>query len=412
MRDINKTAYIFSIVLIVLCNKTSFSAQTNFNKKSLEVLFNEAQKTNNKTKKIEYLQDFVSLAKKEKKKNKIFAGYYLLASAYNNQTKLTYLDSIINVTKNAPTKNYPSIAYNAKAIYLQNQGLNQKAIDNFLLSNKYAYVGNNETIINLNNFAIASVKRTIEEYEEAKILFKKTLNFSNVKNISSLNTISLISLSNVSYELEEVDSATYYNKLGISKTLKNNDVKNYHHFAVNQGIVHYIKKEYDIALDSLLKHKPYFLKNKDSINLSYIHFYLGKIYQDKGDKELATKYYKKIDSLLNLKLNLTPKFRESYVYLINKFKQENDLKNQLFYIERLLDFDSVVYSKTNYLSKTIFKEYDIPNLKKEKKNIVKKMNDDHALFVKSISIIGALLGIAILFLIYQSYKRKQYKKSF
>jgi tetratricopeptide (TPR) repeat protein len=189
-------------------------------------------------------------------------------------------------------------------------------------------------------------------------------------------------------------------------------MKNYHHFAVNQGIVHYIKGEYQIALDSLLKHKPYFLKNKDSINLSYIHFYLGKIYQDKGAKELATKYYKKIDSLLNLKLNLTPKFRESYVFLINKFKQEKDFKNQLFYIEKLLEFDSVVNSKTNYLSKTIFKEYDIPKLKQEKKSIIKKMKEDHTLFIKTMILMCSLLFVVILFLVYQFYKRKVYKKKF
>lgn len=414
MEKYKKLYYNLFVILFLLNSLTLFS-QNHLDKlkeKSLSELFSLYQKASLKKEKIEYIKAFINVAKKEKKKKRILAGYYILSSFSVDEQKLMYCDSIINLTKNNPIQNHPSAAYNVKAIFYESKGYYEKALDNYLLSNKFAANENNMQLFFLNIYSIASIKRIIGEYDEAKILFKQSLNYfkTNENNINYLNSI--IGLSNLSYELKEIDSATYYNKLGAHESLIFKDLEKYHHFATNQGIIHFINGENEIALDSINKHKFYFFKNKDSINLSYVHFYLGKIYDSKGLKKLATKHHKKIDSLLNFKLDLTPKFRESYEFLINQYKQDKDLKNQLFYIKKLMDFDSVINSKENYLSKTIFKEYDIPKLNSEKLSIQKKMKDDKTIFKNIIITFSIILITSIFFLIYQFQKKKLYKKRF
>ncbi len=401
---------IISVFIIIIFTQFSYGQKVTSDK-----LFESYQNAETKESKIKYVVAFLKQSKKEKNNQKILAGYYILSNLFDNDKKLSYLDSIINITKFNPTKHQPSIAYNAKAIYLQKKGEYEKAIDNYILSNKFATSTNSEDLHFLNNFNLGTIKRIIGEYHESLKLFRKCFIFTKKSSNSGYDSNHLktiISLSNVHYELKNIDSATYYNKLGISIANKYKKLSKYHHLGLSQGIIHFINDEEKIALDSINKHKNYFIIKNDSANLSYAYFYLAKIYANKGLTKKAVNHHKKIDSLLSFKKDLTPKFRDSYIFLINHYKKENDLKNQLLYIKRLMEFDSILNSKTNYLNKVIFKEYDIPKLKLEKENIKKEMAQKSVSFKKTIYVISFLLLLAIIFLIYQYQKRKIYKERF
>lgn len=140
--------------VFIVCAFVFFTQQLFTQQLSTSELFELYEKADSKEKRIEFAKAFLKQSKKENNKKRIVTGYYLLAYEFNNETKLTYLDSIINITKNKPTKHQPATAYNAKGIYLKKKGDYERAIDNFILSNKFATLPNNKSIYFLNNFSL------------------------------------------------------------------------------------------------------------------------------------------------------------------------------------------------------------------------------------------------------------------
>ena len=402
--------------VFIICAAVFFTQQLFSQQLSTGELFELYEKADGKEKRIEFAKAFLKQSKKENNKKRIVTGYYLLAYENKNELRLSYLDSIIELTKNKPIGHHPAIAFNEKAKHLQKNGQFKKAIDNYILSNKFASFSNDKYLSFNNSFNIATIKRFIGEYQESINLFRKCLSFiaKEINNPQFHNSYlkTITSLSNGYYELKKIDSAAYYNNLGVHKSIEYGNKEVFHHLCLNQGIVEFLKGNDEAALDSINKHKLYFFKKNDSVNLSYIYFYLAKINSNKGLTKKAVSNYKKIDSLLSFKEDLTPKFRSSYIFLINYFKKERDLKKQLFYVNKLVFFDSIINSKTNYLSKTIFKEYDIPNLKLEKEKIKKELDQKSISFRNQIFFILFLLLLTIIFLIYQYQKRKIYKQNF
>ena len=338
--------------VFIVCAFVFFTQQLFTQQLSTSELFELYEKADSKEKRIEFAKAFLEQSKKENNKKRIVTGYYLLAYENKNNLRLSYLDSIIQLTKNKPIGHHPAIAFNEKAKHLQKNGQFKRAIDNYILSNKFASFSNDKYLSFYNNFNIATIKRFIGEYQESINLFRKCLLFITKKvnkpqfHDSYLKTV--VSLSNGYYELKKIDSAAYYNKLGVHKSIEYGNREVYHHLCLNQGIVDFLKGKDEAALDSINKHKSYFLKKNDSINLSYIYFYSAKINSNRGLTKEAVSNYKKVDSLLSFREDLTPKFRSSYIFLINHFKKERDLKKQLLYVNKLVSFDSVINSKTNY----------------------------------------------------------------
>jgi AraC-like DNA-binding protein len=416
MANCKKIYFLIVTYFFISSHLTTWSQTVNdtLRDKSLEELFNLYSTSTVKNEQIKFINAFVYVAKKKNIKKRVLAGYQILSSLYDGEKKILYLDSVINLSKNAPIKNYPTVAYNSKAIYYHGKGDYKNALENYLQSNKFAEIEKNEQLIFLNTYSIGTIKRKIGEFDEALLLYRFCLSYSkkDLSKNSYTYLLTLLAMSNVFYELKEVDSAKYYNRLGVKESLKQQDIEKYHHFSANQGIIHFIEKRYETALDSLSKHTPYFEKNKDTMNLAYIYFYLGKLYDSKATKKEAVKYHKKIDSLFNPNSKYTKEFRESFEYLISYYKEENDLKKQLFYINKLMYFDSISNATDNYLSKKIFKEYDIPKLKKEKAFIQSEMEKSNVKF-KSIIALFTCIVLGLLFLLYhQFHKRKKYKKRF
>ena len=416
MANCKKIYFLIVTYFFISSHVTTWSQTQNdtLRDKSLEELFNLYSTSTVKNEQIKFINAFVYVAKKKNIKKRVLAGYQILSSLYDGEKKILYLDSVINLSKNAPIKNYPTVAYNSKAIYYHEKGDYKNALENYLQSNKFAEIEKNEQLIFLNTYSIGTIKRKIGEFDEALLLYRFCLSYSkkDLSKNSYTYLLTLLAMSNVFYELKEVDSAKYYNRLGVKESLKQQDIEKYHHFSANQGIIHFIEKRYETALDSLSKHTPYFEKNKDTMNLAYIYFYLGKLYDSKATKKEAVKYHKKIDSLFNPNSKYTKEFRESYEYLISYYKEENDLKKQLFYINKLMYFDSISNANDNYLSIKIFKEYDIPKLKKEKAFIQSEMEKSNVKF-KSIITLFTCIVLGLLFLLYYQFsKRKKYKKRF
>lgn len=414
----NKSSFQFLFLILIFSNFLGFG-QTEIDtlqQKNYEELLNIFNTETDLKKRKNSTEAWIKKAKREKNRKKIIVGYYNSSQLYNDITKLKYCDSIIALTTENSYPFFPTLAHLSKAYFYQEKGDFKKAIDNFLLANKYAQINDKTELIIISNYSIGTIKRKIGEYEGALKLYRENLPYAKKilteqKN-SSHYLKTLIAISNVFYELKSLDSASYYNKLGVAESIRFYSMPNFHHFSVNEGIVHFLRDNYDIAVDSLKQHNIYFRKMNDRKNLSYTYFYLGKTYDAKNEENKSINYFKKVDSIFQIEKDISPYTRESYDYLISHYKRNNDLKNQLFYINRLMKFDSIVNSDNLYLNKKIFKEYDIPKLISEKQSILDQMKKKEEKFSRITYFISTILLILIGVLIIQYRKRNIYKRRF
>ena len=140
------------------------------------------------------------------------------------------------------------------------------------------------------------------------------------------------------------------------------------------------------------------IESKAVANLCYAYFHLGKISSYYSEEEKAIYYFKKVDSIFLASKFILPKPREIYESLINYYKEKEDIRKQLYYTERLLQVDSVLTRDYKKLIHTLHKEYDTPELKRQKKQLEASLNKKDKgitflVFVTLIISIGSMLAL-------------------
>lgn len=407
--------------IIAFCNNILSHGQQRVNlidslkNKTYNELFISLNKSENLEQKELYANYIIKKAKKEKNDKLLLAGYHTQAIVNNNTLLLKYCDSIIELTELKSDKTYPAHAYQLKGDYYFNLRDYKKALENYLKVSNYANKHKNKILIFKSKDNIGSIKRKIGEKEAALKLFKENFlyakeNLEEIEISSYLNSISAIA--NIYNDLNLPDSSSYYNRIGLMESNKYNDVWSSHHFSLNEGLSLYHNESYFEAIDSIEKHIPYFENTEHKTNLSLAYYYCGKSYEKINKPKKAIVYYKKVDTIFQKVNSIYPNARKAYVQLINYFKQENDIENQLLYINQLIKVDSIFHSEEIYLNKGIFKEYDIPKLSKEKQDIINKMENDELKFNKIILLISIILLLSLIVLVYQYQLRRRYKKKF
>ncbi len=411
------------ISLFVLLTTTSlytYGQQTsdslvNLTYNELRELFTANIKDSLKSK--QYATAYLSKSKKQNDSLNIATGYYLksIISTRNNK-RIRLYDSIIRFSKTLRNKNFPSIAYLDKGTILFNERQFKKALDNYILAKKYNNGGNKEFLNFLINRCIASLKNRTENNIEALDLYRKCWNYAVYKKLKESqpdNYFSLLaSLSNSLRKNGLIDSSLIYNNKGLieAKKLKLDD--NYYHFVLNNGVINYHKKNYLTAYDSIKKGLNHSRKIMDKPNMAVAYYYLAKIneYERKTDKMLF--HLKKMDTVFLNNNDILPYLRNGYEILISHYKNENNLKAQLTYINRLIKVDSILHTNEVYLNKNIIKEYDIPRLVNEKQIIIDQIKNNESKKARFILWLFLILIILSIILFYQYRKKQLYKKRF
>ncbi|WP_340064057.1 helix-turn-helix domain-containing protein [Ascidiimonas aurantiaca] len=362
-----------------------------------------------------YARIIIEKAKKENNSEFLVMGYHTMAVLFNDATQLVYCDSIIELTRLNSNEYYPLKAYQLKGDYFFNLKDYVRALDNYLLVSEIAKKYKNEKQYFKINENIGVIKRQINEKEEALQLFKANFKYAkqNLKSIDTLSYLNSITfLANIYNDLELADSASYYNQLGFKESKAFGKKYYTHHFSLNEGVSLYYKQRYKEAIDSLKKHIPFFENTPEKSNLSLGYYYLGKSYANVKVADSALLYFKKVDTIFQEKAIIYPISRQAYLELITYYKQKGDLNNQLLYINQLIKVDSLLHSEELYLNKGIFKEYDIPRLRSEKKEVMNKMKKNSVQYKIVIYLISGFLLLAVGFLVLQYNKKQLYKKRF
>ena len=366
-------------------------------------------------KKAFYTEKLIAKAKKEDNIFRISQGYHILTSIYKDQRILQYADSIIDITKFNDTLGYPARAYQIKGDYFYRKNMYQKALDNYLQFSFHAKKGTDKNLIFNSNYYIAVTKRRAGNVKEALEMHRENFLYAKVHK-QSLNQISYLNsitaLVNLYNEKKDIDSAMYYSLYGFKEASELRQKKYISHFSLSQGVVHHFKSEFSIAIDSIEKQIPYLESINHYRNLEFAYYYTGESYRKLNQPEKANLYFKKVDTIFQKTQSLFPTLRDNYTRLIDYYKEKNDYKNQIIYLDRLIKVDSISSANNEYLKKEILVKYDVPKLKSDREQALRDLKTQESyhrniVIILSICILLLIIGFSI-----QYRKRKNYKKRF
>jgi AraC-like DNA-binding protein len=399
--------FLFS-VSISLCQEKNNLKKLDYDQ--LRNIYNNSQRVSEKEK---IATIYLSRAKNEKNNIRIAKGYYLKALLNFKTDKikaLKLLDSSILYSKNDRKDTlYPMAPYCDKAIILTEQHRYKDAITNYKLAEKAALTNNIDFYYIIRGNIAITKSENLGEVEEALVLYKECYNYYKNKSTRSKKYLldyhySIFGLADVYKSLKQVDSCAFYNKLGYIET-KATKNENFHYmFILNEGANQILKKNYKAAIDSINKALPKLESLKNTENIFASFFYYGKAYEGLNKNELAVINYKKVDSIYELNNEImTPEFTSGYRFLIKYYKQKNDNKNQLKYLSKYMEIDSVLQNNYKELNNLLKKEYDFPYLQRDKEALINSLKNKNNYFIWGV--VGLIVLILILILYQQSMKK-------
>ncbi|CAM4155296.1 helix-turn-helix domain-containing protein [Gillisia limnaea] len=349
----------------------------------------------------------VSKSKKENNPIELARAFYHLIFIEESQLALAYADSIILITENSDHKSYPTLGYTLKANLFYDQGKFQPALDNFLKAYNLALEKENKEDQGEISLAIAAIRNINGQHYAAADLYKRSLNLLKQNEnfpdayYEDYSTL-LYNLSLTYLRLSQIDTAKFYVRKGLklAQSLKKTD--DFRDFVLVDAQINYYQKDYKKSKDSLLKYINKLEGTERAIKL----YYLGKIEKFLKNDKLAMAYFKEIDSIVSLSGDPFGEVKDVYQQLIIYSVLEDNEKEQIEYIEKLIHNDSILSSAQENVNNQVVIAYDIPDLKRQKLKAEKQLE------AKTFYIIGIAVfaGIAILIGIYFFLRSRNIRK--
>ena len=411
------------IVLLFLCS--SLNAQNNLDSlknKSYKELHSLFFKTKNYEQKELISSFYLRKAKKENNIREASIGYEKKHHLYGNTKKgMIYADSLIIFSLKDNNFLAATNTLIGLGSYYYNKKNIKKSLDYYLKAREYA---DNKSVYNKINYSLGLIKTRLGKHREALNIFKEVLSYreknyeerKNLKGYYKYPKSSVLSskyaVANSYKDLNLLDSASYFNKIGMKESAEIKKYGLYHLFVLNQGTVDYLNKSYKVAIDSLKIAEKYFRRKKDVYNYAETSYYLGESYLKINNTKEAIFYFKKVDSAFNVSPILLPITRNSFEHLINHYKNKKDLRKQLKYLVQLKKMDSVYLAYGTYSNNKFLKEYDLPLIIGETKKINALLEKRRQFLNNVIGAITVVLIGVLSLLVFQYRRRKLYKARF
>lgn len=361
-----------------------------------------------------YANIILSKGKREKSNNFIYDGYYKIAhiKGLKHESGHPYADSLLKITQNIDTKEYPAKAHIIKGILFNYEFKYNEALDQYIKAQELSKNKNSDQFYYIKKL-VGILKTATGENEEALPLFLEYYNYQkqklNTKDEDIKSYIgSIFSVANCYNKAKQYKNAQTYINIGIKECNKYKDYTHYPYFISATGITNYYLKNYKKSSESHLEAEKSFVKNNDHWNLAITYYFLGKINYDLHEEENAMKYFIKTDSVLSISKDFDPITRDSYEILIDYYKKNGDKENQLKFIDKLFFADNIINNSKQYLSKEIYKKYDTPILLEKKEELINELNTKNYLLYRGLGI-GFLI---IFFLVYIYIKNKRRMKEY
>jgi len=332
-------------------------------------------------------------SKKENNSIELARAFYYRVLIEEPQLALTYSDSIISLTENSDHKSYPTLGYTLKANLFYDQGKFQQALDNLLKAYNLALEKENKEDQGEISLSIAVIRNINGQHYAAADLYKRSLNLLEQNDnfpsayYNDYSTL-LYNLSLTYLRLSQIDTAKFYVRKGLNLAQSFKKRDDFRDFVMVDAQINYYQKDYNLSKDSLLKYINEFEGTEKAIKL----YYLGKIEKKMENDQLARVYFKEIDSIVSRSGDPFGEVKDAYHQLIIYSRLENNEKEQIEYIEKLIHYDSILSSVQENVNNQVIIAYDIPDLKRQKLKAEKQL-ETKTFYIKGI---GVFAGVAII----------------
>jgi AraC-like DNA-binding protein len=375
-----------------------------------ELLFKIENTKDNKDLLSGYLKTFLNKAKSEGDLENIIKGYknYIYFSDSNS---VVYADSMVMASHQTNSDSQIGSAYLTKGILHYSLKEYKEALDHYLKAQDYILKTDDDYLKNKVKYNIAHLKYYLGNYNEALMLFRECIIYFEIHNLRAyLNTLHSIAICHS--RMGNYGTSSEYTKRGIDEgeRLMNQSMKAY--FMHQEGINHFYRNNYGLAIDYINKAIPDIEQNNDFANVTVGNFYIGKSYLRLQKPERAKEHFEEVVKVFEETSYITPDLRESLEFLIKHFEQKSDWIQKLYYIERLLEVDSVLHINYRYLSEKIHKDYDTKDLERKRDEIINQLEREKK--QAKILIIGIVILIILLIVIWCRFlkNKRLYKQRF
>ena len=340
-------------------------------------------------------------------------GYYLI-TYHDEERFIGFNDSLLKYSAYLPEKEaniFAWYAYQGKGGYYYDKRDFKKAFDNHIKALKVTNY--NSEYYNISTTNLGLLKERTGRYKEALIDYKENYKYEleNFKNLDSINSFTLEAYLNSmcllanSYRLnKKYDSAQFLNKKVIYYKNQLGAERFMGTARLNSAEVLFELKKFQNTIDSINMALPILIKY-NNIGNSAIAYYLRGMSKSKLGLKNSLEDLIQMDSLFNIKSDLHPSLRPGYVHLINKFKKDKNTVKQLYYLEQLLKFDSVVYDYKRHIIDGVYLQE-----RKKLQNTQKKLRsnlDNTSLKYKIVLLVSFLLLLVLVFEIIRRKKRNK-----
>lgn len=365
-----------------------------------------------------YTSVFLKKAYQENDTIKIATGYYIITNEEKDR-HFNLNDSLIKYATYIKANDWLwKVYYNRGNYYNKNRNF-KKAFENKIKAFEFAIKCGNKEYQDMSTVSLGLLKERIGKYNEALEDYKKSYKYtsSKVKGIpldsigdnigkSHLGTLHL--LSNAYRLNNKLDSAVIINK-SVQKYKKFEWAKEYvNKVRLNMAEVHFDKKEYKSAIDSAQKAIPEFKNTENLKSIAVCYYVIGLSKLELGKENDGIKSLNQMDSIYSILGDIYPPVRSGYEKLITHYKKEKNTTKQLYYIERLIRFDSITHKNYAFIYEGIVKGIDEPILINEKKRLISLLDKSKKQMYFWLSL---LFLVSCLFL-YETKRRKKLQKKY
>jgi len=367
-----------------------------------------------KADKIKFSKSYLQKSKKSNDHIKIINGYYLFSIVHSHTDEsILYVDSIIELSKLRDYKKNLPNGYLQKGIQLYYLSKYSDALENYVIANKlYSKQQDEFNLLRVAHY-IGLLKNAANQEKEALVLFRQNFHFfkSNANKIIYENQYfkSLFALADSYNRNKKLDSAEIVSKIGIKESLR---LKNnlYAHFLITYGAAKTLKNEPKLAIDSLIKGVNLIKDKKKSLCGAFR--IVSTAYYKMNNNFSSLKYLKKIDSIYQKEPQVIFHARSANQEMYEHFKQNQNNKEQIKTIDKLLSIDSIIKLKYGDLDKKIIEEYETPILLSEKEKLIKELEKEATISHSNILILTIISSVLIILVIYFVVRNIIYKRRF
>jgi len=354
---------------LILVSTTTFAQENKQTDTAVELL-NRIDEEKDKEKALTLADELLTLGRKQGDSTIVSWGFY---SKYHNSPKdisIIYLDSIIYSTINSLKIDEPTFGYLLKAEYYYKEDNFSKALDNYIIANQYAKNKKDIFYERITTSGIAGIKSLTRENAQALQMYYKVKNLLVKEDLNKPPHIEYVSnvynIAACHYALKNADSLNYYSRLGLNSFNEKGEHIYYPDFLRLNGMANYLMDNNKKAIDSLKKSVAI---SKDSVDLPSALYVISLAQNNLKRKDSSIFYLKLIDNL-DVKPELYfPEIKDVYYQSYKHAEEANNQRDQINYLEKFLNADSILQSHSAPLTRKINEDFDVPLLKKEKERL-------------------------------------------